>query len=398
MDAAEIFGSLLGPAGRSDPYPLYARLHALGPAVPAGPGLVLVTSYDAISSVLRDPAYRMATPRAEQLPYGLEHPSMSRTAMLNLNPPAHSRIRGLIAGAFTARRVAALEPAIAQMTDRMLAAMAAAGADGGPVEFMRDFAFLLPVTVICELLGVPESDREGFRPAARDLAATIEMGVGEDVLAAADRAAAWLHEYLGAIAAERRADPRGDLISALAAGTAEGGLTELELLDNLTLLLVAGFETTAGLLGNGLAILLADPGQAAALRGGRVPVSSFVEEVLRFDSPVQLTSRCAASDGEICGQPVLAGDEVVLIIGAGNRDGRRFTAPDRFDPRRAVSGPLSFGGGPHFCVGAALARLEAAVAFPRLIARFPRIAAAGPAARRDGLVLRGFDRLPVTVG
>lgn len=175
----------------------------------------------------------------------------------------------------------------------------------------------------------------------------------------------------------------------------DGRLTEDELLDNLTLLLMAGFETTTDLLGNGLAILLADRGQLDALRAGAVPVASFAEEVLRFDSPVQLTSRSATAQGEICGTPVLPGDEVILMLGAGNRDGRRFTRPDTFDPRRAVGGPLSFGAGQHFCVGAALARLEAAVAFPRLLARFPRLAGAGPAIRRGGLVLRGFDRLPV---
>jgi cytochrome P450 len=397
MDAAEIFARLLEPDGRADPYPLYARLHGLGPALATGPGFVLVTGYDAISAVLRDPAYQMSdNARMDELmPAWREHPSMSMEAMLNLNPPAHTRIRAVIARAFSARRVAALEPAIARMTDCLLAGMTAAGADGNPVDFMHDFAYLLPVTVICELLGVPAADRESFRPAARDLAATVEIGVGEEVLAAADKAAAWLHEYFAALAAERRADPRDDLLTALVLAADEGSLTSAELLDNLTLLLVAGFETTTNLLGNGLALLLADDAQAAALRAGAVPVASFVEEVLRFDSPVQLTSRSATANGEICGVPVLAGDEVILMLGAGNRDGRRFTQPDTFDPRRAVGGPLSFGAGPHFCVGAALARLEAAVAFPRLLARFPQLAAAGPAVRRSGLVLRGFDQLPV---
>jgi cytochrome P450 len=152
------------------------------------------------------------------------------------------------------------------------------------------------------------------------------------------------------------------------------------------------------LLGNGLKIILDHPEIGAALRAEEIPVASFVEEVLRYDSPVQMTSRRRPEGAEIRGVPVAANEEVVLMLGAGNRDGRRFPDPDTFSPRRAVGGPLSFGGGPHFCVGAALARLEATIAFPRLLARFPEIAAAGEPERRNGLVLRGFDRLPVTVG
>jgi cytochrome P450 len=402
MDAQEIFDALLKPDGRDDPYPLYAQLRELGDVLPIGPGAVLVPGYDAISSVLRDPAYLVTdTARMEELyPAWREHPSMNMESILNLNPPEHARIRSLISRAFTARRVAGLQPVIERMTDVLLDAMAARGADGGPVEFMHDFAFLLPVTVICELIGIPEADREMFRPVARDLAATLEFGISDEALAAADVSAVWLTAYFTKLAAQRRADPHDDLISALVgiSDAEDGRLTDSELLDNLTLLLVAGFETTTNLLGNGLQILLHDRHASQALRAGSIPVASFVEEVLRYDSPVQLTSRRRPDDAEIRGLPVAANDEVVLMLGAGNRDGRRFPDPDLFSPRRAVSGPLSFGGGAHFCVGAALARLEAAVAFPRLLARFPGIAPAGEPLRRTGLVLRGFDALPVTVG
>jgi cytochrome P450 len=401
MDASTIFAQLLEPAGRDDPYPLYALLHELGPVLPAGPGFVLVPGYDAISSVLRDPGYMVtdAGQMDEVYPAWREHPSMTMESILNLNPPEHARIRSVVARAFTPRRIGGLGPAVARMTDALLDAMADRGAGGTEVEFMHDFAFLLPVTVICELIGIPESDRESFRPVARDIAATLELGIGEEALAAADAAAAWLTGYFLDLAQERRADPRDDLMSALVgiSDAGDGRLTDSELLDNLTLLLVAGFETTTNLLGNGLRIVLRDPAAGEALRSGSVPVASFVEEVLRYDSPVQLTSRRAVAAAEIGGVPVPAGDEAVLLLGAGNRDGRRFTDPDVFAPERAVSGPLSFGGGPHFCVGAALARLEASIAFPRLLERFPGIAAAGEPQRREGLVLRGFDTLPVTL-
>jgi cytochrome P450 len=400
MDAQQVLAELIEPSGRADPYPLYARLHAMGEAVPAGPGLVLVAGYDAISSVLRDPSYRVtdAAIMDQDSPGWRDHPALSMDAILSLNPPAHTRIRAMIAGTFTPRRLARLEPAIARMTDDLLDSMAGLGSDGGPVDFMHEFAYLLPVTVICELIGIPDADREAFRPAARDLAATVEFEMSPEVLAAADKSALWLNDYFTDLAAQRRARPREDLLSALVGITDEGGLTTSELLDNLVLLLVAGFETTTNLLGNGLHLVLAEPRMGAALRAGAIPVPSFVEEVLRYDSPVQMTSRRATAAGEVGGVPVAPGEGVLLVLGAGNRDGRRFPEPDVFNPQRAVSGPLSFGAGPHFCVGSALARLEAAVAFPRLLTRFPELTSAGDPVRRTGLVLRGFDTLPVTLG
>jgi len=398
-DVLEIFTALTRPEGREDPYPLYARLHEQGEAVRAWPGCVLVPGYDAISLVLRDPAY-LVTDKArleEVFPAWREHPSMWMGSIVNLNPPDHARIRMMISGMFAPRRLGRLRPVIERMADCLLDDMAAAAEDGAAVEFMHDFAFLLPVTVICELIGIPERDRESFRSPAADLAATLEMGLLEDTLAAGDKAAIWLHEYFTRLAAQRRADPRDDLISALVGIADDGGLTQDELLDNLTLLLVAGFETTTNLLGNGLRIVLDQPAVGAALREGAIPVASFVEEVLRYDAPVQLTSRRAGIETEVRGVPVAAGDEILVLLGAGNRDARRFPDPDVFNPQRAVSGPLSFGAGPHFCVGAALARLEAAVAFPRLLHRFPGLALAGPPRRRPGLVLRGYETLPVTV-
>jgi cytochrome P450 len=399
----EIFTELDSPSGRADPYPLYAELHEAGEVVRLGPGEVAVVGYDAISAVLRDPAVRHAdfAQMAEILPEFARHSSIyeSRDWILNLDPPEHGRIRSHIARAFTPRRIAGLEPAIAAMTDGLLDDMARRGAEGSPVEFMQDFAYLLPVTVICELIGIPAADRADFRPLARAVTAVFEFSTLED-LAAADKATEYLLEYFGGLADLRRADPRDDLLTALVevAGSGDGRLSDGELTRNLVLLLVAGFETTTNLLGNGLQIMLDDPELAAAVRTGEVPVGGFVEEVLRFDSPVQVGVNRVGHAMEIGGLVVRPGDNLMPLLGAGNRDPRRFTAPDTFDPRRDEGGPLSFGGGAHFCIGAALARLEAAVAFPRLLHRFPALAPAGEPTRRGGLVLRGFDRLPVTVG
>jgi cytochrome P450 len=401
MQATEIFMALLAPEGRADPYPLYAALHELGEVVALEPGAVLVHGYEAISEVLRDPAFLVsdAARMDEVFPGWHEHPSLGMESILNLNPPEHARVRSPIARAFTHRRILGLTPAIELMTGELLANMADWGSDGSAVEFMHDFAFLLPVTVICELIGIPAADREDFRPLARDLAATIEINADLSVLAAADVAAVRLRQYFADLAAQRRMRPRDDLMSALVQITDsdDGRLSDSELLGNLTLLLVAGFETTTNLLGNGLRVILQDPPAGDAVRDGSVPVAAFVAEALRYDSPVQLTSRRRGDPVEIGGVQVAAGDEVIALLGAGNRDPRRFADPDRFDPRRSEGGPLSFGAGAHFCVGAALARLEAAIAFPRLLAAFPALAGAGEPQRRAGLVLRGFETLPVTV-
>ena len=401
MNAAEIAIALSQPAGKADPYPLYAALHELGEAVEVQPGVVFVVGYDAISSVLRNPAFDKASWASfdDTMPAWREHPALVQTSewILGLNPPEHTRIRSLMARAFTPRRIAGLETAIAGIADDLLDGMARAGRGGAPVEFMHDFAYLLPVTVICELIGIPEADREEFRPLARDIAAIFEFS-DPSALPGIDAAAVTLSEFFSALVAERRGDPRDDLLSDLIAvsDAADGRLSDSELLSNLTLLLVAGFETTTNLLGNGLRIILDDPAAGDEVRGGSVPVASFVEEVLRFDSPVQLTSRIAHGT-EVAGLPVPDWTEVITLIGAGNRDPRKFSEPGAFRPGRGEGAPLSFGGGAHFCIGAALARLEAAVAFPRLLDRFPAMAAAGEPRRRDALVLRGFDTLPVTL-
>jgi cytochrome P450 len=401
MDAVEIFTELATPAGRADPYPLYAALHEVGEAVSLAPGAIVVVGYDAISAILRDTGFLVSDEdRFDQdFPGWRANPVFVQAMdwILNLNGPKHARIRSLMARTFTARRVADLAPAVARMADELLDAMADRGADGSPVEFMHDFAYLLPVTVICELIGIPEADREGFRPVARDLAHVFELS-DLSRLPAINSAAVELLAYFTGLAASRRSDPRDDLISDLLAvsATADGRLTDAELLHNLTLLLVAGFETTTNLLGNGLQVVLQQPQVGADLADGSVAAAAFVEEVLRYDSPVQLTSR-VGYETKIGDLTVSDGDDITTMLGAGNRDPRRFADPDVFRPARSDGGPLSFGGGAHFCIGAALARLEGGIAFPKLVRRFPKLSAAGEPVRRETFLLRGFDELPVSL-
>ena len=266
---------------------------------------------------------------------------------------------------------------------------------------MEEFAFALPVTVICELIGVPESERDEFRPLARSLTATLEPLIDEAGLVEADEAALKLAGMFASLVAERRARPADDLLSGLVAAAAadEDRISENELIQNLILLLVAGFETTTNLLGNGVHQVLLNSSAGDELRSGAAEAAAaFVEEVLRFDSPVQFAEdRRRKVPAEVGGQAVGPHDHLIVMLGAANHDPRRFAEPGRFWPGRPDPGPLSFGAGAHFCLGAALARLEGTVAFPRLFTRFPYLAAAEPPQRRVSLVLRGFEHLKVTV-
>lgn len=404
MDGEAIIGQLMGREGRADPYPLYRRAHALGAVAPCGPGMAMAAGHRAANQVLRNPAFGVADHgmRADFDPEFLNHSSavlLSRS-VLESNAPHHARVRSLIASVFTARRVAALEPAVVAAVEALLDGMAAQGADGGPVDFMDSFAFRLPVGVICELLGVPEADRYRFRGLAADLTTALEFIADPSELTAADEAADELAGYFTELAAERRDRPKDDLVSALVevAAADDTRLSGQELLANLVLLLVAGFETTTNLLGNGLALLFEHPEAAAGLLDGAVTPAGLTDEVLRFDSPVQLTSRIALAPGlAVEGVETPPGSAVFVLIGAANRDPDRYERPEVFDPTRGDSQPLSFGGGAHYCLGAQLAKLESAVAMPALLRRFPRLAPAGAPTRRDRLVLRGFETLPVTL-
>lgn len=399
-----VLGELFTEAGRADPYPLYAKLHGLGPASRVDGPLFVANGYQEVNAVLRNPGFGKWAQSAQAWPELADHPSLNRfnRSILETNPPDHTRVRRLMATVFTPRRVSALAPAVTDIVGTLLDSMAKGAADGSPVDFMDAFAFRVPVSVICELLGIPEADRYRFRALMQDVAIALEVVNDLSALGPADAAMVEIEEYFTALVAERRAAPRDDLTSALIhdADQDDGRLTEEELLSNLVLLLLAGFETTTNLFGNGLAVLFDRPQLAAALRAGAIPAAAFVEEVLRFDSPVQLTSRLAMTDDlHMGGMPVPKGSEVLLLLGAANHDPARFPEPERFDPDRPDNQPLSFGAGAHFCLGAALARLEAVTAFPLLLERFPGLAPAEQAERirTDRLVLRGYQTFPVVV-
>ncbi|MGK4583660.1 cytochrome P450 [Kitasatospora sp. HPMI-4] len=404
MDGAAIMERLMSPEGRADPYPLYELARELGPVIPAGEGLAMAVGYREVHQALRNPDFGVvdAAQWERWEPGHTDRPArrlLSRS-ILESNAPDHSRMRSLIASVFTARRVATLAEPITAAVHQLLDEMAKQGADGSPVDFMDAFAYRLPVGVVCELLGVPEADRTRFRPLATDLSGALEIFVDGPELAAADEAAEELSQYFSRLAAGRRADPQHDLVSALVevAAADPSRLSGHELLANLILLLGAGFETTTNLLGNALARLFEHPEILAAVRAGTVTPSGLTDEVLRHDSPVQLTVRAAAGDGlRVGGIGIPRDGGVFLLIGAANRDPSRYPDPARFDPTRQDSQPLSFGGGPHYCLGAGLARLESDIALPALLARFPSLTPAPGATRRNRLVLRGFHTLPVTL-
>ena len=396
--AAAIIQALVSPAGRADPFPLYAAAHRNGPVQAITDTVFLVVGYSAVNQVLRNPGFTLPsdpTDAGDAAALRLMNRSILRT-----NPPDHGRMRSLISQVFTPRRVAALQPTVVAAVDTLLEALAESGADGRTVDFMDRFAFQLPVTVICELLGIPMADRHQFRPLASALTAALELT--GDVDGPADEAARELGKYFTHLIDERRTTPGDDLVSALVAArdADDGRLSDEELLANLILLLVAGFETTTDLLGNGLTILLERPDLVTALRSGQITTAAFLEEALRYESPVQVTTRVASADGLVVEDVrIPAGSDLILLLGAANRDPARYPQPDRFDPTRADNKPLSFGAGQHICIGNNLARLEASVAFPRLLDRFPGLSAdpGRQPVRRDRLVLRGYQTLPIRV-
>jgi len=389
--------ALAEPAGRADPYPLYDRLRALGRAVATPDGTLVVTGYRECSALLRDHRLRKAPERmltASGYPDWQHRPSLRLmfTSILMLNPPAHTRLRRLVSATFTARRVQGLRPAVQRIVAEACEQIA------GESDFVAGFAFPLPVTVIGELLGIPAADRPMFQGLVRDWSAVLPglEVLGPLVVDRADAAASAIGAYLADLAAHRRIHPAGDLISALAAAEAGDKLTPDELVTMAALLLAAGFETTTGLLSNGLVALLAHPGQARLLRTETGLAASAVEELLRYDSPVQLAGRSAPAGVDVAGLSLSEGQPVIALLGAANRDPQVFSEPDRLILDRAEQPPLSFGGGIHHCLGAPLARLEAQIAFPALLSRFPRLALTGKPIYRDGLVLHGPTSLPVS--
>jgi unspecific monooxygenase len=390
---------LLRPDVRADPYPLYADLRRRG-LVRSRLGAWATASHATALSVLRDrrfssspehdaryrpPAYPAGDPRAE----------LPDDSLLTMDPPDHTRLRRLVSGAFTPKAIAALEPWIRDLTGRLLtAADAAAGFD-----LVDTLAFPLPIAVICHLLGVPARDQASFRAWGHDVATTLELQSGSSAESRTRASELALTAYLRDLVRARRADPDDSLLSALVAAEDEGDrLTSDELVSTALLLLIAGFETTVNLIGNGTVALLGERDQWERLRDEPALVPAAVEELLRYDSPVQITSRIATQDAEVGGTVIRRGMPVVLAIGGANRDPDVFDQPERLIiDRPDASRHLSFSFGIHHCLGAALARLEARVAIEELTRLFPGLQLAGTPVRRPLLVLRGFESVPVRV-
>jgi cytochrome P450 len=399
MDFQSALASLFLPEGRLDPYPAYDVLRAHAPIFQALDGRWFVTTYALTTRLLRDPGLRIADAADYDgfWPDWRENRGVASIvlSMVMTNPPDHSRVRRAAAATFTARRVAAMREVIAGLTEDLIKAMPSR------TDFMSAFAYPLPIGVICALLGIPEADRAWFRQRAADLTVVLEPISTDEEMRLADVAGRELEAYFAELIQERRRSPAEDLTSAMVAVHDDTGgvaLTGAELLANLVLLLVAGFETTTNLLGTGIRILLDQPEQADRLRADPSLAPAFVEEMLRYDSPVQLSTRFTTGPVELDGVRVDDGAALTMLLGSANRDPARYPDPHRFDPDRPTVQPVSFGGGAHYCLGAPLARLEAQVAFPLLLTMLPRLSLAGPPERRDRLVLRGYATLPVATG
>ncbi|GAB1510467.1 cytochrome P450 [Actinophytocola sp. KF-1] len=403
MEADAIVADLYTPQARHDPNPWYAKLHELGPASPLDPATsvysVVANGFDAVDEVLRSPRFLKGIGPKDKL----DHPvlaTLSRSMMFSLEPD-HGRMRGLFNKVFTPRRIAGLEHDLIGAIDGLLDRMAELGAGGEPVDFIAEFGYQFPTKVIGLLLHLPESDLGWFRERAERIDRYLDLGgKADEKLASADDAVLELTEYYLKLIDDRRRHPGDDIISHLV-GLIDAGsdkITDIELVANLVVLLNASFVTTMNLLGNGLLPLLARPDLVDRVRADADFASRCVEETLRYDSPVQLLSRVVGEDTELAGVPLAEGGNVLVLIGAANRDPRKHTDPGTFDPDRADLGHQSFGGGAYFCLGAALSRLEGRLAFPRLFQRFPDLAVAGEPTRGEGFLLRGYSVIPVTTG
>jgi cytochrome P450 len=388
---------LMRPETKADPYPLYIEIRRRG-LVRSSLGGWMTASHEIAASILRDrrfssspthlkgyrpPAYPIGDPRAE----------LPAADMLTMDPPDHTRLRRLVSSAFTPRAVAELEPWIRDVTDRLLESVDA----HADFDLIDALAFPLPITVICHLLGVPAEDQANFRVWGHDVAATLDPQSAPATETRTRSSELALTAYLQDLVRKRRADPDDSLLSALIAAEDEGDrLSSAELVSTALLLLIAGFETTVNLIGNGTVALLGEQEQWARLHEEPALVPTAIEELLRYDSPVQMTSRHATEDVEVDGAVIQKGETVIVAIGGANRDPDAFGEPDvlRID-RPDASRHLAFSLGMHHCIGAPLARLESRIAIEELTRRYPALRLAGTPRRRPLLVLRGFDRVPV---
>lgn len=401
IDLADI--DLSDPALRADPHPIYHRLRAEAPVQeivgPEGPELLL-TRYEDCAAVLRDPRWSSSPSHAEA---GQNVASPLRAAvagdnfpvLLFMDPPDHTRLRRLVSKAFTPRTVERLRPRITEILDELVREPA----ERGELELISELAYPLPVTVICELLGVPVADRDGFSGWSSDASRLLDGVIAEDEIERGVTALMQFVNYFNLLFEDRRRSPGEDLISQLLAVEEDGDmLTHQELLATVVLLFVAGHETTMNLVGNGLFQLLSHRDQFDRLAADPSLAPGAVEESLRFDGPVHLTGRVATEDLRVGDVPVPAGRQVVALLAAANRDPQVFEEPDRFDIGRTDNHHLTFSHGMHYCLGAALARVEGQVVLGELARRWPDMELLDRTpTRREHFVLRGLESLRVTL-
>jgi hypothetical protein len=393
----------LAPEFIRDPYPYYQRLRTSDPMHCTQLGMFVASRHAEASFVLRDKRFGKDYVERSKRRYGpqiMEEPvfrSMSHW-MLQQDPPDHTRLRGLVVKAFTARRVEEMRPRIQQIVDQTLDAILGRG----HMDLIEDFAFRLPVTIICDMLGIPEDHREVFYNSSRDggrLLDPVLLSKAEIEKGNANNLAAEM--YFQQLFELRRKDPGNDLTTQLVQAEEAGSrLSNEELTANIILLFGAGHETTVNLIGNGLLALHRNPDQLALLKSNPALITNAIEEFLRYDSSVQLSGRVALEDiDDLGGKKIPKGEAVLCLLGSANHDPAVYPdRPDRLDISRPNVRPLSFGGGIHHCLGAQLARIEAEVAISTLLRRIPdlRLDDAENPEWRPTFVLRGLKRLPAS--
>ncbi|MBV8180395.1 MAG: cytochrome P450 [Mycobacterium sp.] len=394
---------LLDAANRADPYPVYKQFRDRGPMRLPNSNLIVFSSYRECDEVLRHPASstdRLKSTIAQRLfaQNGIVRPP-GPPMFLFLDPPDHTRLRKLVSKAFVPKVVNELQPAIAEQVDGLLDRIA----ERGRFDVISDLAYPLPVTVICRLLGVPLEDEPKFSNASALLAQALDPFfaiTGEPAAGMEERwrAGQWLREYLHDLIGQRRAHPGDDLMSRLVAVEESGDqLTEGEIVSTCNLLLIAGHETTVNLIANAILAMLRHPTQWAALGADADRASAVIEETLRYDPPVQLVARIATDDMSIGDTRIAKGDSMLLLLAAAQHDPAEFERPEAFDPDRNAFRHLAFGKGLHYCLGAPLARLEAAVALSAVTARFPEARLDGEPTYKPNVTLRGMSSLAVAV-
>ncbi|MFF7369128.1 cytochrome P450 [Streptomyces tricolor] len=400
--AADLVFDPWDPAFVADPYPAYAELRARGRVIRYEPtDQWLVPHHADVSALLRDRRlgrtyrHRFTPEEFGRTPPPPEHEpfhTLNDHGMLDLEPPDHTRIRRLVSKAFTPRTVERLRPYVHGLAHELVAALVREG--GG--DLLTDVAEPLPVAVIAEMLGVPEADRALLRPWSADICGMYELNPSPESAARAVRASVEFSDYLRELIAARRKEPGEDLISGLIAAHDEGDrLTEQEMISTAVLLLNAGHEATVNATVNGWWALFRNPAQLAALRADHSLVPSAIEELMRYDTPLQLFERWVLDDIEIGGTTVPRGAEIAMLFGSANHDPAVFTGPDRLDLTREDNPHISFGAGIHYCIGAPLARIELAASMTALLQQAPTLTLASEPRRKPNFVIRGLERLDV---